>query len=124
MATSRQQVGALGEAAAVRYLQGLGWQIVGQNVRGRHGEIDIVAVDSRTLVFVEVRTKRGRAFGTPEESLTSRKAQRMARCALDYLSASDASEARSTDWRIDFIAIDLQGDRVVRLEHYKHALAR
>lgn len=119
MTTARQAVAQLGEAAAARYLQHAGHSIIVQNYRCPYGEIDIVARDGPSLVFVEVRARSSDRFGTPEESITAAKAQRMTRCALAYLSAHAAGHEA---WRIDLIAIDVARGRITRLEHYRHVL--
>jgi putative endonuclease len=119
MTTARQAVAQLGEAAAARFLQHAGHSIIVQNYRCRYGEIDIVARDGPSLVFVEVRARSSDRFGTPEESITEAKAQRMTRCALAYLSAHAAEQEA---WRIDLIAIDVAHGRITRLEHYRHVL--
>ena len=74
MTTARQSVAQLGEAAAARYLQHAGHSIVVRNYRCPYGEIDIVARDGPSLVFVEVRARSSDRFGTPEESITAAKA--------------------------------------------------
>jgi putative endonuclease len=115
----RREVAALGEAAAAQYLQNLGYAIVARNYRCRAGEIDVIAGDDDALVFVEVRTRSSRRFGTPEESITRNKAAKMAACALEYLGAHGST----CPWRIDLIAVEVQGNRVCQLRHVKHALA-
>ena len=119
MTLARQQIGRLGEAAAVRYLERAGWRIVERNYRCPYGEIDIVAQDGETIVFVEVRARSGEAFGGPEESVTPAKAGRMARCALAYVQAHPEQCAA---WRIDFMAVRIARGRVTHLEHFQHAL--
>jgi putative endonuclease len=119
MSPSRSQLGKLGEEIAARHLRRRGWLIVGRNVRSPYGEIDVVAEDGPVLVFLEVRTRSSRAFGTPEESITAAKRERMARCALAYLAGSPRPDR---EWRIDLIAIELQNGRVARLEHHEHVL--
>ena len=66
------QTGKIGEDIAKKYLEEKGYKIIEQNCRTRYGEIDLVAKDGRDLIFVEVRTKRGENFGTPEESLNKK----------------------------------------------------
>jgi putative endonuclease len=119
MPATKQALGRLGESLAVRHLQRRGWTIVERNVRSRFGEIDIVAEDGAVLVFLEVRARSGRAFGTPEESITWAKRERMARCAWAYLSNLPQPER---EWRIDLIAIELVHGHVARLEHHEHVL--
>jgi putative endonuclease len=122
MVTTRQRLGKLGEDVAARYLERRGWTILGRNVRTRAGEIDVLASDGETLVFLEVRTRSGRDFGTPEESITPAKRDRLERCALTYLAAHAEPNEPDLDWRIDLIAIELSRGRISHLEHYEHVL--
>jgi putative endonuclease len=119
---ARRQTGALGESAAVRHLSNLGYRILERNFRCSWGEIDIVAEDAGGVVFVEVRTRTNSAaslsYGSPEESITEAKAERMVRCAHAYIAERSIGGA----WRIDLIAIQLSLGKVQRLEHYQHAL--
>ena len=120
MSASRQRVGKLGEQIARRQLEATGYKIVDANYRAKGGEIDLVAEESGTLVFVEVRTRGESGYGLPEESLTSRKRSHMVDAAHEYLQAEDA-EGR--DWRIDFVAVDLGRDgRVRRVEVLRNAV--
>lgn len=100
---SRQSTGRLGEDLAVETLRRLGYAILARRHRTRYGEIDIIARDGDTMVFVEVRTRRSRAEGTAAESVTSRKQQKIAAMALDYL-----ARRRQLDCpcRFDVVAID------------------
>lgn len=77
--------GAAAELLAARFLAQRGLTIVGRNYRCRGGEIDIIARDAGTLVFVEVRMRRNRAFGGPAESITARKRHRLRLAAQHYL---------------------------------------
>ena len=103
----RRALGERGEAWAAAHLQAHGctvearrWRPAGQ---GLQGEIDLVVRDGPTLVFVEVRTRRGAAAGRAEESVTPAKGRRLLALALAYLQAHDLPDA--TDWRIDVVAI-------------------
>jgi putative endonuclease len=82
----RQRLGLEGEDAAARLLENAGLRILERRFRCRFGEIDIIARDRNVLVFVEVRTRRGIGFGSPAESITPRKRQRMATVAQFFLS--------------------------------------
>ena len=68
----RQQLGAWGEQHAVRHLESEGCHIMATNWRCPAGEVDIIALDGECLAFVEVRTRRGQAFGTPEDDENGR----------------------------------------------------
>jgi len=99
---SRRALGQLGEDLAVRHLQRLGYIVLERNYRCRHGEADIVAREGDRLAFVEVRARRGTAFGTPQESVTVRKQARMVRVARNYLYERGHSDV---DWGIDVVAV-------------------
>ncbi|QCH24734.1 YraN family protein [Mycobacteroides salmoniphilum] len=104
--TTRAQIGSRGEDLAADYLRGDGFTILDRNWRCRYGELDIVAADGEVLVFVEVKTRTGRAFGTPAEAVTHTKLRRLRRLAGIWLAAQDGS------WpavRIDVIEIRLSG---------------
>src|SRR5690606_10776232 len=73
----RRSLGRWGENLAANHLAAEGLTIIERNWRCRDGEIDLVARDGETFVFVEVKTRRGRDFGAPEEALTPRKAQKL-----------------------------------------------
>ena len=115
----KRATGALGEDLAAQYLERAGLVLVERNYRCKAGEIDLVAEDGGELVFAEVRTRSGSAFGTPEESVTVRKRRKMAECAFSYLAERSAHRQA---WRIDLVAIELDRGRVVRVDHYKHVL--
>src|SRR5262245_39329198 len=122
MVTTRQRLGRLGEDLAAGHLARRGWTILGRNGHTAAGEIDLLASDGETLVFLEVRTRSSRDFGTPEESITPAKRNRLERCALTYLAAHVEPNEPDRDWRIDLIAIELSRGRITRLEHYEHVL--
>ena len=99
------EVGRRGEELARALLKKRGYKILDTNVRGHFGEIDIVARKGNCHVFVEVRTRTGDAFGTPEESITQHKRDKMVTCALDYVAKHEA--LHEACWRIDVVAIEL-----------------
>jgi len=117
---SRGQVGALGERLAADLLRGRGYEIVEANFRCRQGEIDLIARDGECLVFVEVRTKRGRGFGSPEESITPAKRERLIALAETYVQSMDSTPS---SWRIDVVAVELgENGGVRRLDHIENAV--
>ena len=79
-----RSLGARGEAAAARYLKRKGLRIVGRSVRAPLGEIDLVALDDGTVVFVEVKTRRSMRAGTPALAVDHRKQRRLGRLALHF----------------------------------------
>ncbi len=120
MAEARKRTGDLGEKLARQYLARNGYEILEQNYRCSIGEIDIVARDGNSLTFVEVRTKRSKQFGTPEESVTPAKQAKLIELAQTYL---QKHEITSEDWRIDVVAVELKKDKQVsRIELIKNAV--
>ncbi len=85
MSRRRSALGSEGEALACRHLAKLGYRILARNYRGRCGEIDIVAEEGGSLIFVEVKTRSGPAFGHPLEAVTPRKQRQLGRVASEYL---------------------------------------
>ncbi len=122
MTGKRLQVGVVGEKAARLHLEKIGYRIIETNYRCRLGEIDIIARDGNTTVVVEVRTKTGAAFGTPEESVTTKKARQLRRLALYYLQSAYKREVPS---RIDLVAVvlDKENNAVQRLNHIRGILS-
>ena len=118
-ADGRRGLGALGEELAARQLAAAGYEIVTRNWRCQAGELDLVARQGECLVLVEVRTRRGKALGPPEESITPAKQARLATLAEAYVQAVDWPG----DWRIDVVAVELdQGGRLLRVDHYENAV--
>lgn len=116
----RQRLGRAGETFAAEHYERLGFSVVARNHRTRHGEIDLVVCDGRTLVICEVKTRRGN--GSPFESLHERKRRQVRRMAAAYL-ASDADRPRVASVRIDAIGIVLDSrDRLTSLEHLEGAI--
>ena len=102
MRSSRRGLGRWGERVAAEHLEGLGYIILERNYRCPIGEIDIVARHGEYLVFVEVRTKRSRALGTPEESITLSKQHRLIDLAQTYIQSHELP----SPWRIDVVAVE------------------
>ncbi len=116
----KQQLGRRGEEIATSYLQKQGYVILARNWKCQIGEIDIVAREGETLAFVEVRTRRGHRFGTPEESVTHAKQAKLVELAQTYLQEMGLTDI---DWRIDVVAIQMGGrGEVKRLNLIQHAV--
>jgi putative endonuclease len=116
---NRQRLGRRGEDLAARLLASKGYQIVARNWRCKVGELDLVAKDGDCLAFVEVRTRRGRVMGSPEESITAAKQARLIDLAQAYVQA----EEWFGPWRIDVVAIEMdRRGRLLRMEHYENAV--
>jgi putative endonuclease len=116
----RRRLGAFGERLAAAHLEAKGYRIRARNFRCREGEIDIVAQDGDTVVFVEVRTRRGNALGGPAESITATKQSRLAAVAMAYVQTLAEPPA---DQRIDVVAIQLSpGGRLLAIDHIEGAV--
>ncbi|WP_372846463.1 YraN family protein [Pontiella sp.] len=95
--------GRWGEALAVRLLKSKGWKIVGERVRaGKHDEIDIVAGDGNTLVFVEVKTRKNETYGRPIAAVNAEKKKRLSRAAVAYLKKN---KLRPDHFRFDVVEV-------------------
>ncbi len=84
---AKDALGQQGEQVAAEFLTEAGLAVLGRNWRCREGEIDIIALDGRTLVICEVKTRSGVRFGTPLEAVTSSKARRLRRLAVAWVRA-------------------------------------
>ena len=107
----RRNTGILGERIAREFFGKNGYDIIETNYRCTEGEVDIIARQKDILVFIEVRTKRSRQFGSPEESITARKKERLRAVAERYGQEHDDIPA---SWRIDVMAIQLDRNDVVK----------
>ncbi len=120
--TPRRRLGDAGERYAARLLEAAGHTVLARQWRCPEGELDLVTLDGEELVFVEVRTRRGDRFGTPEESIDPRKAARLLRLGDHYLAAHPEHERRI--WRVDLVAIVLDAaGRIVRATHHANAVS-
>lgn len=99
-------VGKLGEDLAVEYLKKKRYQILERNFRIRGGELDIVAIDHNTLVFVEVKTRTSHTYGLPEESITLRKLNFLVRSAKVFRAARSKHGNLPDAERIDVVTVD------------------
>ncbi|HXN13292.1 MAG TPA: YraN family protein [Candidatus Acidoferrales bacterium] len=105
----RLPLGRRGERAAEKYLRRNGYRIVARNFRAAGAEIDLVAMDRETLVFVEVKTRRSRDAGAPEEAVDERKQKQIRRAAELFATRYRADEVTM---RFDIIAVDASGKRL------------
>ena len=97
-----RKTGQIGERSAERELRRMGYQIITRNYRTRRGEVDLIAKDGDTIVFVEVKTRLGGAYGTPEEAITPKKQAHLVSAAQSYLQETGAE---NSEWRIDVVII-------------------
>lgn len=111
----RRTLGRRGEEEAARFLAERGFAVLERNVRSRLGEIDLVAREGRTLVFVEVKARREGRGDPPEAAVTADKRRRLARLALQYLRRTRRGEVPC---RFDVVAVTLDaGGRLTGLRH-------
>ena len=101
---ARLELGKTGEDLACRELERRGYAIVARRWRQRMGEIDIIARDGETLVFVEVKARDGRSFGAPAEAVSSWKQRRIVQLATLYLAHNRAVDCRC---RFDVVSVDV-----------------
>jgi putative endonuclease len=116
-----KSLGDRGEDAAAKFLKRQGFHILARSLDSPLGELDIVAVDGRTVVFVEVKTRRSDDAGRPSEAIDQRKEQRMTQAALAYLKSN-----RLLDYSARFDVIAIMWPENVRqptIEHFKNAFS-
>jgi putative endonuclease len=108
-----------GERAAERHVRRLGYKIVARRQRDLLGELDLVAVDGRTIVFIEVKTRASHDAGHPAEAVDAAKQQKLTRLALAYLKRHDLLEYPA---RFDVLALTWPKDaKKPKIEHYQNA---
>ena len=107
------EFGAMGEQIAARYVERLGWRIVGRNVRVGRGELDIVAIDGDELVVIEVRTRKIGKLSPSETTVGPNKIKTTLRSARNYVESVLSYDG---NWRIDIVAVTVGGDGKSRVE--------
>lgn len=117
MKKHNQSLGQWGEQIASDYLQAIGYEILGHNIRTPYGEIDIVARHGEVFIFVEVKTRTRSDLGLPEEAITPRKREHMLAAAGHY-----AAEQGIDHWQIDVIAIEGKPGKHPKVTHFENAL--
>ncbi len=117
MTKERLSLGRMGEDVAAKILKGVGYRIIDRNYRCRGGEVDIVALDDETVVFVEVKTRSSEEYGPPQLAVDKRKQRQLARAAMTYL-----KEKKLLRWpaRFDVVGIVVSGESR-DIEHIKNA---
>lgn len=113
-------LGARGEQAAARFLERRGYEILERNWRCYAGEADIIAKDEDAIVFIEVKTRKGRDHGFPAEAVTAQKRSKYEKIALAYLADYD-----SVDYpvRFDVISIVVMGNEKAMIRHQINAFS-
>lgn len=114
----RHDLGQQGEDAAAAYLRKLGYRILARRERVLRGDIDIVALDERTVVFVEVRTRSDCRHGHPAETVGHRKQRRIAELANAYIRKNRLEDCRV---RIDVVAVTFSDVGLPQVEHFQDA---
>ena len=115
---SQKEVGAWGEEKALSFLRSKGMVLIKRNFKVPVGEVDLIMDDSGTLVFVEVKTRRSQKFGTPEESITQAKLDRIYKASIEFI---DQNNYHDRDWRMDVIAIESTYDmKIESIHHYPY----
>jgi putative endonuclease len=107
MLNKRQQFGKDSESLAVRYLRKNGYKILEQNYRNKIGEIDIIAKEKGSLVFVEVKARKTHVFGNPKWAVTPKKQRKISMVALYYLKATKQTHVKA---RFDVVSLSLAKD--------------
>ena len=119
MSRHRVVLGKTGEDLACRELERRGYAIIARRHRCRGGELDIIARDGPTLVFVEVKARDSREFGDAAEAVTWRKRQRIVRLASEYVMRHHLSDAPC---RFDVVSIQFDDQRPI-IEVYENAFS-
>lgn len=112
------QLGKCGETTAIRYLRRRGYKIMEKGYKVGRGEIDIIAYEKRTLVFIEVKTRRSRRFGTPQESVTLTKQKQIRRLAEIYCTRHDLED---TPCRFDVLTLEIIPDKGWTITQFRDA---
>jgi putative endonuclease len=115
--SDRISLGKKGEEIALSYLKSKKYKIVEKNLRNRFGEIDIIAKDKGTLVFIEVKTRTSEAFGTPIQGINEKKQERLKQLAMRYLAEKGLIDQ---EVRFDVLGI-LQIGKDTKIEHIPNA---
>ena len=114
MIDTRKKLGNRGEKIAAKFLRKQGYQIIEKNYHSRLGEIDIVAKEDESIVFVEVKTRCSTDFGLPEEALSYDKRRRLSKLALGYLAHR---RIKDTNCRFDVVSILMDTNKVRKVKH-------
>ncbi|HRY14095.1 MAG TPA: YraN family protein [Syntrophomonadaceae bacterium] len=114
----KKELGHKGEDLAASYLQKKGYRILQRNYRSKSGEIDIICCKPEIIVFVEVKTRTSKLYGSPEESITWRKRDHIRKTALDYLAAD---RRPFKELRFDVIGIMIEQGVVTKVNHLEGA---
>jgi putative endonuclease len=110
--------GKSSEEAAVRYLKNKKFRIIERNFRFLKGEIDIIAYERKTLVFIEVKARKSKEFGSPEEAVTPSKQRQIKRVAQGFLARNSLQDA---ECRFDVLSLSFNEKDGYQINHFKDA---
>ena len=108
MTRERLELGRLGEDLALKKIKKMGYRCLVRNYRCTLGEVDLVARDGDTLVFIEIKTRRGKSLEYAKEAVSMKKRRQLSKVALFYMRDHDCADVKS---RFDVVAISLEGNR-------------
>lgn len=111
----RHEIGKIGENIACKYLQSIGYKIIEKNFESRQGEIDIIAIDKNEIVFIEVKTRTSKRYGTPIEAVNKNKQKHLMKTIKYYIYVK---HLENKFIRIDVIEIFLSKNKY-KLNHVK-----
>jgi len=111
--------GQWGEERAARFLKKKKYRIISKNYSSRYGEIDLIARDRDTVVFIEVKTRGGSAYGRPGEAVDYAKQRKMIKTAMTYIQENKLDE-QDVGFRFDIVEV-LYSDTGYRIEHIENA---
>jgi len=114
----RLDLGNYGEQLALKKIKRLGYKKIIRNYRCPLGEVDLIARDGDTLVFIEIKTRKEKSIGYAKEAVDARKQQQLSKAALAYMKSNDCSDARA---RFDVVAINLRRNSAPQIEVVKNA---
>ena len=113
MTRERLQLGKEGEDLALKKVESLGYKCIARNYRCSLGELDLVARDGETLVFIEIKTRKGKSLDYAKEAVHARKQRQLSKVALAYMKKNGCEEARA--W-FDVVVIHKKGlDREIEV---------
>jgi putative endonuclease len=118
MSQHNQNLGDKGESIASDFLEENNYKIIERNWRNSYQEIDLIALDKNTLVFVEVKTRNSNKFGTPESAITTNKQKQLFKAAEAYI---EQEKVEFSDLRFDVISIQISEKKIKEVKHFKDA---
>lgn len=108
MTKERIDLGKFGEDLALKKITGLGYNCIVRNYRCTLGELDLIAMDGDCLVFLEIKTRKGRSLDYAKEAVNARKKHQLSRVALAYMKENNCCDVKS---RFDVVAISLSNGK-------------